>query len=282
MDSDRGAGAQGAVSALLVSRSGILPVNPRVSKLKNNGPSPIANRRDRAITRKRRKRDPTLHRRRFSDDPRPHGGVAPRARPTPRREYEAGPEGRQRLSHSVAGFSAVFFNGFLYPETQPARRIFGQELSSGWIPYRSAVKPPTLTLPPLRPSGYPRGGRGSRQRVRGRLPGSCCAGSVGSERGGVRPGAQPRHDHDFDHAGEHHAGRRQHDPQCRPTAYPREPIGLTGPDRLGVDLLYRLRRDHDASDRLARRPVRHQANFSDLGHRFYARIGAVRRRHKPL
>ena len=43
---------KGAISALLVSRSDILPVNPRVSRLKNNGPSPIAKQRDRAITRK--------------------------------------------------------------------------------------------------------------------------------------------------------------------------------------------------------------------------------------
>src|ERR1700726_2490495 len=32
-----------------------------------------------------------------------------------------------------------------------------------------------------------------------------------------------------------HAGRRQHDPQCRPAAHPGKPVGLAGPDRLGVD-----------------------------------------------
>jgi len=42
-----------------------------------------------------------------------------------------------------------------------------------------------------------------------------------------------------------------------------------------------LRRDHDAADRLARRPVRHQINFSDLGHRLHARLDAVRRRREP-
>ena len=44
------------------------------------------------------------------------------------------------------------------------------------------------------------------------------------------------------------AGRRQHDPQCRPAAHPGEPVGLTGPGGLGVDVLYRLRRDYDAVD----------------------------------
>src|SRR5580700_4226461 len=32
-----------------------------------------------------------------------------------------------------------------------------------------------------------------------------------------------------------HAARRQHDPQCRPAAHPGKPVGLVGPDRLGVD-----------------------------------------------
>ena len=57
----------------------------------------------------------------------------------------------------------------------------------------------------------------------------------------------------FDHVGEHHAGCRQHDPQCRSAARPGKPVGLAGPDSLGIDLLYRLRRDHDAVERLARR-----------------------------
>jgi hypothetical protein len=48
----------------------------------------------------------------------------------------------------MAGFSAVFFNGLFRPQTQPARRISGQELSGGWIPYRCAGKPFILTLSP--------------------------------------------------------------------------------------------------------------------------------------
>jgi hypothetical protein len=97
----------------------------------------------------------------------------------------------------------------------------------------------------------------------------------------VRSCPQPRLDHDFDHVGEYHAGRRQYDPQRRPAAYPREPVGLAGPDRLGVDLLYRLRRDHDAADWLVRRPVRYQICLPGLGHRFHARFRAVRRCHEP-
>ena len=34
------------------------------------------------------------------------------------------------------------------------------------------------------------------------------------------------------------------------------------------------------ADRLARRPLRHQVHFFGLGHRFYARLGAVRRRRE--
>ena len=48
------------------------------------------------------------------------------------------------------------------------------------------------------------------------------------------------------------AGRRRRDTQCRPAAHPGEPVGLAGPGGLGVDVLYRLRRDHDAVDWLAR------------------------------
>jgi hypothetical protein len=97
----------------------------------------------------------------------------------------------------------------------------------------------------------------------------------------VRSCPQPRLDHDFDHVGEYHAGRRQYDSQRRPAAYPREPVGLAGPDRLGVDLLYRLRRDHDAADWLVRRPVRYQICLPGLGHRFHARFRSVRRCHEP-
>ena len=68
-------------------------------------------------------------------------------------------------------------------------------------------------------------------------------------------------------------------------AYPGQPVGLAGPDRLGADLLHRLRRDHDAADRLARRPVRHQARVPDLGdrlHRSPRRCAASRRASSQL
>jgi hypothetical protein len=64
--------------------------------------------------------------------------------------------------------------------------------------------------------------------------------------------------HDLDHAGDDHAGRSTHDRQCRAAAHAGQPVGDAGPDRLGADLLHRRRRDHDAADRLARRPLRHQ------------------------
>src|SRR5438105_8158663 len=40
-------------------------------------------------------------------------------------------------------------------------------------------------------------------------------------------------------------------------------------------------RDHDAADRLARRPVRHQTHLPRLDRRLHHRLGAVRRRHQP-
>ena len=42
--------------------------------------------------------------------------------------------------------------------------------------------------------------------------------------------------------------------------------GLARSDRLDANLLYRLRRDHDAVDRLARRPIRHQIHIPCLHH----------------
>src|SRR5881227_1865265 len=45
---------------------------------------------------------------------------------------------------------------------------------------------------------------------------------------------------------------------------------------------YIVAADHDAADRLARRPVRHQIRLSDLGHRLHGRLGLVRRRDEPL
>ena len=41
------------------------------------------------------------------------------------------------------------------------------------------------------------------------------------------------------------------------------------------------RGDHDAADRLARRPVRHQIHLSRLGARLHVCLGAVRQRDEP-
>ena len=49
-----------------------------------------------------------------------------------------------------------------------------------------------------------------------------------------------------------------------------------------ADLLHRRGGDHDAADRLARRPVRHQVRVPDLGDRLHARLGAVRRGDEPV
>ncbi len=106
------------------------------------------------------------------------------------------------------------------------------------------------------------------------------AGSCGEKRG-ARPARQSHRDHRLDHAGDDHAGRRQHDRQRRPAAYPGEPVGRPGPDRLGADLVHRRRRDHDAADRLARRPLRHQIRVSDLGRGLHPGLRLVRQRHQP-
>ena len=85
----------------------------------------------------------------------------------------------------------------------------------------------------------------------------------GSVHGPVRPPAAtaPHRgaDHRLDHAGDDHAGARHHDRQRRAAAHAGQPVGDPGPDHLGADLLHRRRGDHDAADRLARRPVRPQA-----------------------
>ena len=52
-------------------------------------------------------------------------------------------------------------------------------------------------------------------------------------------------------------------------------------DHLGADLLHRRRRDHDAADRLARRPLRPQAAVPGLGRRLHRGLDAVRHRHEP-
>ena len=122
-------------------------------------------------------------------------------------------------------------------------------------------------------SPLPHCGRGSPRASRRAGEGAPSPGTWRSQpvRGGEPPSGdgrcQPRHDHALDHARQHHAGPRQHDPQRRPAAYPGQPVGLAGPDRLGADLVHRLRRDHDAADRLARRPVRHQTHLPRLGDR---------------
>ena len=54
-----------------------------------------------------------------------------------------------------------------------------------------------------------------------------------------------------------------------------------GPDRLGSDLLHRRGGDHDAADRLARRPLRHQIRVLDLGRRLHRGLGAVRPSDEP-
>src|SRR5262252_10840186 len=48
-----------------------------------------------------------------------------------------------------------------------------------------------------------------------------------------------------------------------------------------LNLLYRLRCDHDATHWLARRSVRHQICLPGLGHRLHARFRAVRRCYEP-
>ena len=84
-----------------------------------------------------------------------------------------------------------------------------------------------------------------------------------------------------DHAGKHHAGARHHDRQRGAPAYPRQPVGLAGPDLLGADLVHCRRGDHDAADRLARRPLRHQNRLCAVGRGFHPGLGAVRQRHQP-
>ena len=104
----------------------------------------------------------------------------------------------------------------------------------------------------------------------------------GEKRGPRARHPQSRLDHRVDHAGDDHAGRRQHDRQRGAAAYPRQPVGGTGSGRVGPDLLHRRGGDHDAADRLARRPARHQIRLPVLGRGLHARLGLVRQRHQPL
>ena len=94
----------------------------------------------------------------------------------------------------------------------------------------------------------------------------------GSRRAGAMMAARPRSRQDGNRAGDHRlrdprhpdAGARHHDRQRRAALHAGQRLGEPGPDRLGADLLYRRRRDHDAADRLSRRPVRAQAPVSRL------------------
>ena len=77
-------------------------------------------------------------------------------------------------------------------------------------------------------------------------------------------------------------GRRHDDRQCLPAAHPGQHVGVAGPDLVGIDVLHRLLGDHDAADRLARRPLWRQIHLSRLGRRLHDRLGVVRRRDEPL
>ncbi len=92
---------------------------------------------------------------------------------------------------------------------------------------------------------------------------------------------QPRAADLCDHAGQHHAGARHHDRQRGAAAYPRQSVGLARSDLLGADVVHRRRGDHDAADRLARRPVRHQNRICALGRGLHLGLGPVRQCHEP-
>ena len=81
-------------------------------------------------------------------------------------------------------------------------------------------------------------------------------------------------DHRDDHLRLRHAGARHDDRQCLPAAHPGQHVGVAGPDLVGIDVLHRRLGDHDAADRLARRPLWRQIHFSRLGHRVHLRLGA--------
>ena len=128
-------------------------------------------------------------------------------------------------------------------------------------------------------------GAGDRARA-ARAAAGAAAGRVVTASAPVRGGEskrrrQSRADHRLDHAGDDHAGRRQHDRQCRAAAYAGQPVGDAGPDRLGADLLHGLDGDHDAADRVARRTVRHQVRFPGLGARLHGVFRAGRQRDQP-
>ena len=72
-------------------------------------------------------------------------------------------------------------------------------------------------------------------------------------------GAAPFTPHGVSHDGLDHASARQYDCECRVTARSRRPVGHSGSNGLGADLLHRRRGHHDADGRMARGPVRAQA-----------------------
>jgi hypothetical protein len=95
-------------------------------------------------------------------------------------------------------------------------------------------------------------------------------------------GQASRPDHAVDHAGDDHAGARHHHRQCRAAVDDRRPRRLAGHDQLGADLLHRRRRDHDAGDRLAGRPLRPQARaVPRLDRRLRRLLDALRHRLEP-
>ena len=89
-------------------------------------------------------------------------------------------------------------------------------------------------------------------------------------------GRQSRGDHRLRDPRHPHAGARHDDRQHRAAVHPGQRLGEPGSDQLGADLLYRRGRDHDAADRLPRRPVRAQASVPRLGGRLHRRLDAVR------
>ena len=89
-------------------------------------------------------------------------------------------------------------------------------------------------------------------------------------------------DHRLDHAGDDHAGARHHDRQRGAAEHAGHARRGAGPDHLGADLLHRRRRDHDAADRLALRPLsgcRELFIVSVAG--FIARLDALRHGDEP-
>ena len=99
---------------------------------------------------------------------------------------------------------------------------------------------------------------------------------VVSRRSRRRQRRQSRGDHRLRDPRHADAGARHHHRQCRAALHARQRLGEPGPDRLGADLLHRRRRDHDAADRLSRRPLRPQAPVPRLDRRLHRGVDAVR------